>query len=306
MKNRGKIILSTIGIVLLTGLVSFLIVNKVQYEKYNGLVKVNKLEVESSSKENEVSPSKNISSKTDEPEEVDIKHIDSYSKITYKIKYRLETIDNSIQKRVAQIRIKINDDESRYASFDNEDGIIEDSGKTLLIEKEVETNKDLEELITVKITNAPNGFKLSPKVEVKEKTSEATNKTTNETEIKTTSIEGTIENENEILKNALVELYKVDNLIETKIKSTYTDERGIFVFSDLKEGEYKVKSNGKEISIDVKEGNNPLDIIVENKEFNVEIRKTISKVIITENGKTNEYNYENVKQAVATIKKKQK
>ena len=306
--NKSKGYKSTIILlVLLVSILGFLIINKkVNIDRYNGVVKVNKLKIENKGTKKEKEIIKSGSDKTGT--EVEKETVSSFSVIKYEINYKLKHERNI--KRDAVINVKLNDEDKKYVVLNevNKENITSKKvpdGLEIIV-KDVETNIDYKLEIEVQINNAPNGYKFSPIVEVKEKTSEGTEVRPNTIEVKTTSLEGIVKNnKNEPASNVLVEACLMDKNVCINRKQTYTDADGKYVFSGLGEGEYKVIiPDGYILDNDttlVSSGNNELNIVYDQKgRFSASIKKYLEKVKVGEK----EYEFDKKQTvAVSTINK---
>ena len=250
--------------------------------------------------------------------------INSSDELSYKILYTLETNDKKqLSGRTAIVKATLSDEENNYATWElvkdtNIESEIVDSGKTLMLTiSNVTTNKQYEVMAKLKIVNAPNEFKISPKVTVEEKTSkEKFVELKSESGIvNTKSISGKIFNEQKgyYEKNLELELCKLIDGSCINTKTTYTNSDGSFSFSKLENGIYQIniKNNNyallEEINpLTITDNSLNINIKVSNQtKFRASIKKYIDKIEINENGQTKEYNYKEVDQAVVSVKKMQ-
>ena len=91
----------------------------------------------------------------------------------------------------------------------------------------------------MKLEGAPNGYKVTPKIKIKEVSEEKyTNLNVQNVEVKNNSLTGNVQDEQSMNVSNIELALKKDG--ET-IKKTYTDEDGNYVFSDIEEGEYNLE-----------------------------------------------------------------
>lgn len=311
LKNKSKkvkvvVAVLTVLFIMLVGLVS----NKILYvDKYNSKIKVSNIELKNLNSSNETNQTS---------EDV----IQGYDTISYEIKYKLETEDKKeIDGRTAIVEATLTDAESKYATWNNIEAenvkseIIND-GKTLrLTVSSLTTNKEYTTVAKINITGAPDGYTISPKITVKEKTSEdlKMEEYTNTEVVETRSISGKIINKEEgkFEENVELEICKTSNGLCENKKLIYSKEDGEYVFSDLEVGKYQIKIADEskyallsEIpEIDVTEGNITQDIeVLYQGDFRASITKYIKQVIVNENGKEQIYDYNKVDKALVAVK----
>ena len=313
IKNQDKkfkaIVICLIALIFL--MISIFTMNFFTNKKYNNKIIVSNATVKTFKTDN------NKEIKKDEL-------INSSDELSYKILYTLETKDKKqLSGRTAIVKATLSDEENNYATWElvkdtNIESEIVDSGKTLMLTiSNVTTNKQYEVMAKLKIVNAPNEFKISPKVTVEEKTSkEKFVELKSESGIvNTKSISGKIFNEQKgyYEKNLELELCKLIDGSCINTKTTYTNSDGSFSFSELENGIYQI--NIKNNNYALLEEINPLTItdnslninikVANQTKFRASIKKYIDKIEINENGQTKEYNYKEVDQAVVSVKKMQ-
>ena len=230
-----------------------------------------------------------------------------YEEITYPIFYTLEKVEG-IEKRNVVIKASLTKDENKYAKFkeiksENITSTLTENGSKIEIRIEnVELGKEEKLELKLQLTGAPNGYKINPKVEIKEETEEKYTKIeAKEIEVKTNSITGIIKDEEGMsVSNIEISINKEGQ----EIKKTVTNEEGRYVFSDIEEGRYELKieeeiyelENKEEI--EVKEGI-VKDIKVKKvRPYKIEVNKYIEKVKIN----NKEYTYENLNRVNQSIK----
>ena len=239
---------------------------------------------------------------------LEVGKIQSTDKVEYEVKYKID----GEEKRNIQIKVSLSEEESKYAEIEkikeeNIESVLSEDRKEITIKvKEVEPNKENKIKIIINVKNAPNGYKISPEVQIKEETKEEYKKiTTKELEVETISITGVVR---DTTKNGVkdVELKLVDEKGK-EIKRTYTDKDGRYTFSDIEDGKYKVEVEEERYVI---EGNNIIDTkenevldiqIREEEPFKIEVKKYIKKLRIN----NEEYTYgeiEKVQQSIKGIK----
>ena len=237
-----------------------------------------------------------------------------YDEIEYSIRYSL-TREDGIDTRPVIIKASLGVSEE-YAIFKSLDGTgitssILDDGKT--IEVRVENARcDIENELTLKmlINGAPNGYKVTPKIEIKEVSQDNFNNVfAKEVEVRTNTISGIVRDEkNAIVKDVLVSLIKNGEII----KETYSKEDGSYIFSDIDKGKYKVVINeeifeqmtNEEIDL---ENTAICNISIRQVEpYEISTSKYITKINLVNNGKTYNYNYGEltlVNQSIRQLKK---
>ena len=230
-----------------------------------------------------------------------------YEEITYPIFYTLEKVEG-IEKRNVVIKASLTKDENKYAKFkeinsENITSTLTENGSKIEIRIEnVELGKEEKLELKLQLTGAPNGYKINPKVEIKEETEEKYTKIeAKEIEVKTNSITGIIKDEEGMsVSNIEISINKEGQ----EIKKAVTNEEGRYVFSDIEEGRYELKieeeiyelENKEEI--EVKEGI-VKDIKVKKvRPYKIEVNKYIEKVKIN----NKEYMYDNLNRVNQSIK----
>lgn len=230
-----------------------------------------------------------------------------YEEITYPISYTLEKVEG-IEKRNVVIKASLTKDENKYAKFkeiksENITSTLTENGSKIEIRIEnVELGKEEKLELKLQLTGAPNGYKINPKVEIKEETEEKYTKIeAKEIEVKTNSITGIIKDEEGMsVSNIEISINKEGQ----EIKKAVTNEEGRYVFSDIEEGRYELKieeeiyelENKEEI--EVKEGI-VKDIKVKKvRPYKIEVNKYIEKVKIN----NKEYTYEKLNRVNQSIK----
>ena len=236
-----------------------------------------------------------------------------YDEIDYVIKYSLST-DENIKERDVIIEASLDDNE-KYASFkditngDVTSTISENRKNIKITVKNAKVNKENELKLVMKLEGAPNGYKVTPKIKIKEVSEEKyTNLNVQNVEVKNNSLTGNVQDEQSMNVSNIELALKKDG--ET-IKKTYTDEDGNYVFSDIEEGEYDLeidediyeKVNEEKVNIS---GSSKLNIIVKEVEpYKIELKKQITEMTIVNGGKTTTYKYGNldkVQQALRNVK----
>ena len=236
-----------------------------------------------------------------------------YDEIDYVIKYSLST-DENIKERNVIIEASLDDNE-KYASFKditNGDVIstVSENRKNIKITvKNSKVNKENELKLVIKLEGAPNGYKVTPKIKIKEVSEEKyTNLNVQNVEVKNNSLTGNVQDEQSMNVSNIELALKKDG--ET-IKKTYTDEDGNYVFSDIEEGEYNLeidediyeKVSEEKVNIS---GSSKLNIVVkEVTPYKIELKKQITEMTIVNGNKTTTYKYENldkVQQALRNVK----
>ena len=236
-----------------------------------------------------------------------------YDEIDYVIKYSLST-DENIKERNVIIEASLDDNE-KYASFKdvtNGDVIstVSENRKNIKITvKNAKVNKENEFKLVMKLEGAPNGYKVTPKIKIKEVSEEKyTNLNVQNVEVKNNSLTGNVQDEQSMNVSNIELALKKDGEI---IKKTYTDENGNYVFSDIEEGEYNLeidediyeKVSEEKVNIS---GSSKLNIVVkEVTPYKIELKKQITEMTIVNGGKTTTYKYGNldkVQQALRNVK----
>ena len=236
-----------------------------------------------------------------------------YDEIDYVIKYSLST-DENIKERDVIIEASLDDNE-KYASFkditngDVTSTISENRKNIKITVKNAKVNKENELKLVMKLEGAPNGYKLTPKIKIKEVSEENyTNLNVQNVEVKNNSLTGNVQDEQSMnVSNIELALKKGGETI----KKTYTDEDGNYVFSDIEEGEYNLeidediyeKVSEEKVNIS---GSSKLNIIVkEVAPYKIELKKQITEMTIVNGGNTITYKYGNldkVQQALRNVK----
>lgn len=234
--------------------------------------------------------------------------IGSYDKIEYEIRYKID----GEEKRNVEVKMSLTKEEARYASFEGikkekiTSVLSEDRSEITINIEEVEPNKEQKLKVQLIVKGAPNGYKVSPKIEIKEETSKKYEKIeVKEAEVETRSVTGVVRDGT---KNGVSNIeIKIEDNEGKEIKRTYTDAYGKYTFSDLEIGKYVLGIvedryeiiSENEIEINASE---VLDIEIKEVEpFNIKIKKYITKVTI--NGKTYTYGQlEKVNQSVKNLK----
>ena len=236
-----------------------------------------------------------------------------YDEIDYVIKYSLST-DENIKERDVIIEASLDDNE-KYASFkditngDVTSTVSENRKKIKITVKNAKVNKENELKLVMKLEGAPNGYKVTPKIKIKEASEEKyTNLNVQNVEVKNNSLTGNVQDEQSMNVSNIELTLKKDG--ET-IKKTYTDEDGNYVFSDIEEGEYNLEID-EDIYEKVSEekanisGSSKLNIIVkEVTPYKIELKKQITEMTIVNGGNTTTYKYGNldkVQQALRNVK----
>ena len=236
-----------------------------------------------------------------------------YDEIDYVIKYSLST-DENIKERNVIIEASLDDNE-KYASFkditngDVTSTVSENRKNIKITVKNAKVNKENELKLVMKLEGAPNGYKVTPKIKIKEVSEEKyTNLNVQNVEVKNNSLTGNVQDEQSMNVSNIELALKKDG--ET-IKKTYTDEDGNYVFSDIEEGEYNLEID-EDIYEKVSEekanisGSSKLNIIVkEVTPYKIELKKQITEMTIVNGGNTTTYKYGNldkVQQALRNVK----
>ena len=236
-----------------------------------------------------------------------------YDEIDYVIKYSLST-DENIKERDVMIEASLDDNE-KYASFkditngDVTSTVSENRKNIKITVKNAKVNKENELKLVMKLEGAPNGYKVTPKIKIKEVSEEKyTNLNVQNVEVKNNSLTGNVQDEQSMNVSNIELALKKDG--ET-IKKTYTDENGNYVFSDIEEGEYDLeidediyeKVSEEKVNIS---GSSKLNIVVkEVTPYKIELKKRITEMTIVNGGKTTTYKYGNldkVQQALKNVK----
>ena len=236
-----------------------------------------------------------------------------YDEIDYVIKYSLST-DENIKERDVIIEASLDDNE-KYASFkditngDVTSTVSENRKNIKIIVKNVKVNKENELKLVMKLEGAPNGYKVTPKIKIKEVSEEKyTNLNVQNVEVKNNSLTGNVQDEQSMNVSNIELALKKDGEI---IKKTYTDENGNYVFSDIEEGEYNLeidediyeKVSEEKVNIS---GSSKLNIIVKGvTPYKIELKKQITEMTIVNGGNTTTYKYGNldkVQQALRNVK----
>ena len=236
-----------------------------------------------------------------------------YDEIDYVIKYSLST-DENIKERDVIIEASLDDNE-KYASFkditngDVTSTVSENRKNIKITVKNAKVNKENELKLVMKLEGAPNGYKVTPKIKIKEVSEEKyTNLNVQNVEVKNNSLTGNVQDEQSMNVSNIELALKKDG--ET-IKKTYTDEDGNYVFSDIDEGEYNLeidediyeKVSEEKVNIS---GSTKLNIVVkEVTPYKIELKKQITEMTIINGGNATTYKYGNldkVQQALRNVK----
>lgn len=235
-----------------------------------------------------------------------------YDEIEYKINYKI-TAEEALTRNVV-IKATLPSDE-KYSSFkainsNNITSTLSSNKKEIELHiSNVTTNENHEATVKMLIQGAPNGYKVTPSVQIKEDTEENyTSVTVKEVEVKTNSLTGTVKDSDGMAVSGIELIIKKNN---QEIKSTYTDENGKYVFSEVEEGTYIVEVDEEvyekvsESNVSIKDSSS-LDITVKQVvPYQIQTDKFITSVTITNNGKTQKYTYgqiRKVQQAVKNLK----
>lgn len=227
--------------------------------------------------------------------------VSGYDKLYYVLNYTLEAKDDSDIKRDITIDISLKEEDSIYANLEeiNENNITSEllDNKTLRVNvNNVKTNEEQTLKFTVNVHGAPNGYEILPTVSI----NEADYKITGEkVEVKTTSVIGNVINKvtKEKLKNVQVSLCKLNssNICESE-RITYTTEDGVYSFSDITEGNYKINVLGNyKITNDnfsLGNGSNNINLEVEEVENNIKITKYMKEVTVITNNDEKTYTFD--------------
>ena len=233
-----------------------------------------------------------------------------YDEIDYVIKYSLST-DENIKERNVIIEASLDDNE-KYASFkditngDVTSTVSENRKNIKITVKNAKVNKENELKLVMKLEGAPNGYKVTPKIKIKEVSEEKyTNLNVQNVEVKNNSLTGNVQDEQSMNVSNIELALKKDG--ET-IKKTYTDEDGNYVFSDIEEGEYNLEIDEdiyekvSEEKVNISESSK-LNIVV--TPYKIELKKQITEMTIVNGGNTTTYKYGNldkVQQALRNVK----
>jgi hypothetical protein len=252
-KNMKFALLSLIVLVMILG---GLLTNKIVNDyKYNGKIKVSKVEVSPKLEDKKIKDKKDKKIDPKKEEEKIEEKVSGYEEINYRVNYRLEAINKEkVKNRVALVEVTLTEEESKYAEFlfveekDIESKI--EKNKITIRNKNVETNKDYSINVRVRLTGAPAGYKINPKEEEKEETEIKENNINTERpgiiEVGKTSIQGIVKDkEGNIKSNIELVLCKIEENVCIDKKVTYTKEDGSYTFSDVEEGTYKIEINSE-------------------------------------------------------------
>ena len=265
------------------------------YDFNKGLVKVSSVKV------NDItSLSASVNDIVSENKEV----AKGYDEITYQISYSLSK-EEGIETRPVVIKATLSPEESKYASFID---ITKENIKCILNESksEIEININNAKVgsentidLLLKITNAPNGYIVNPKIQIKEISEEKYNEIiSKEVVVETNSITGIVFDE----KSMPVSFVEISlNSDGKEIKRTYTDENGRYVFSDLENKNYTIEVEEEKYKKESEEylENSNLNIYVKNIiPYQIEINKYVNS--ITVNG--SKYNYGKISKVQQSIK----
>ena len=220
----------------------------------------------------------------------------NYDEIKYRLTIEKESDDQAI------IIGTLSEKENKYARFKStKEGVVTENGKKITV-----TTKKKKVTITVIIENAPYGTSITPNFKIN---SQDENKSKIEVEpvtITGKSVEGKVIDENGTLYTG-IELGLSSNGEE--IKRTYTRSDGDYVFSlgdlnsyevSVKEDKYKIVRYSEETT---DENRRILNVVIKEVEpFKLNIKKTISKLDLTINGKKETFNYNDETTVVKSIK----
>ena len=236
-----------------------------------------------------------------------------YDEIDYVIKYSLST-DENIKERNVIIEASLDENE-KYASFKditNGDVIstVSENRKNIKITvKNAKVNKENELKLVMKLEGAPNGYKVTPKIKIKEVSEEKyTNLNVQNVEVKNNSLTGNVQDEQSMNVSNIELALKKDGEI---IKKTYTDEDGNYVFSDIEEGEYDLEIDEdiyekvSEEKVNISESTKLNIVVKEVTPYKIELKKQITEMTIVNGDKTTTYKYGNldkVQQALRNVK----
>ncbi|MBP3635347.1 MAG: InlB B-repeat-containing protein [Bacilli bacterium] len=236
--------------------------------------------------------------------------VNAYDEINYKIKFNLDSKEDL--ERTVKINVTLSDEESKYIKFkeingNNISSKISENQKNLEITMmKVRTNEETKVNITLLVSGAPNNLKINPIVSIKEETQENQTKiSTDALIVKTNSVQGKVlDSDGAKVSNIELSLKKENE----EIKRTYTDENGNYIFSGLEEGLYNIGLEEKdyilesENKIEIKEGTSLNLVVRKVNPYNIETSKTISRLIIKNNGKEETYTYNDLEKVVQSIK----
>ena len=236
-----------------------------------------------------------------------------YDEIDYVIKYSLST-DENIKERNVIIEASLDDNE-KYASFkditngDVTSTVSENRKNIKITVKNAKVNKENELKLVMKLEGAPNGYKVTPKIKIKEVSEEKyTNLNVQNVEVKNNSLTGNVQDEQSMNVSNIELALKKDG--ET-IKKTYTDEDGNYVFSDIEEGEYNLEIDEdiyekvSEEKVNISESSKLNIVVKEVTPYKIELKKQITEMTIVNGGNTTTYKYGNldkVQQALRNVK----
>ncbi len=239
--------------------------------------------------------------------------INGYDEIEYVLKYTLENKEN-VKTRNVIIEATI-DENDKYTTFKKITGekvtsTLSNDKKKIQIRVE-DAKVEKENTITIKmlVSGAPDGYKVTPTIQIKEETFEEYKSIqTDEIQVKTNSLIGQVRDENKtVVSNIELKLMKD----KEEIKRTYTDEDGMYTFSDIQEGIYTVEVEEEvyekttESTIEIKDGQ-VLNIGVKSvKPYEIQLKKYITSLKIINNSKEEKYTYgeiEKVQQAIKNLK----
>ena len=218
----------------------------------------------------------------------------NYDEIKYQIKIDKDKNDT------ASIIGTLTSKENKYARFKEiKNGVVSDNGKKI----EINTNKS-RVTITVIVENAPYGTKIEPKFTIN--STDNPNIEIEPVTITGKSVQGIIKDEDGTLYNGIELSLSKDN---EEVKRTYSKNDGEYVFSlgDLESYELKLAEDKYRIvrleEETADENQRILNIVIEEVEpFNLSIQKSISKLDLVINGKTETYNYNDESKVVRAVK----
>ena len=293
-KLKRKKYYALLGIVLLiVGLIGLFTFGRV--DKYKG--QINVLKVKSSSKVlssvgNTIAPN---SHGTDE--------------VDYTLNYTLDTI-TGVDKRDVEIKATLPSSINRYAKFKeiHSDKITstlsENADEIVISVNNVPLGVEQSLVLKIMVTNAPNGTRIKPTIDIKEKTGDYTRISTEEIQVVTNSVEGKVVDKD---NHPLSDIELSVNLNGEEVKRTYTDENGNFVFSDLENVNYTIKVEEEIYELEKEEVVNPSStnvvlVVNEVEPYTIETHKYIEKLDLVVNGKKESYSYKDAEKVVQTVK----
>ena len=221
----------------------------------------------------------------------------NYDEIKYQIKVN-KVNDND----EAVITGTLTDKENKYARFkEMKEAVVSDDGKSITI-----TTKRKKVTITVVISNAPYGTSINPKFKINSEDESKSKINVDPVTITGKSVEGNVFDEDgTFYKGIELSLNNSDG----EVKRTYTRDNGEYVFSlgdidtyevKLAETKYQIVRYTEETT---DENKRVLNIVIKEVEpFNLNIKKTISKLDLVVNGKKQTFNYDDEQTVVRSMK----